>query len=490
MEEIRGTSGKGDINKQSTERTPEGRPEIDKREGKEHSNAKPRYRLARTYGITLDKWQLDFLACKGDKILCCGRQVGKTVICAIDAGEYAINNPTTKPIVMIAPTERQAYALFIKTLNYLLQKYPKHVIIKGKDRPTKTRIKLKSGVEIYCLPVGKDGLGVRFLTIGRIYKDECSRIPELVHEAVDPALLTTGGDEIDLSTPFGAIGTFHEIWINKDSVYDSFTRFSVTSEKVMQERPICATWTQKQRDKALSKLAQAKSRWSTRRYAQEYLGEFVSDLFRWFDDKLIYECCVLKRRDHIIHDRVYYMGIDLARMGEDKGTFEIVENIDRENIQQVDNIVTEKKFTTETFDRIIELESKWSFKKIGIDAGSGSLGVGLLDFLLREVTVRRKVIALSNIKVMLNYEGDNRRVLLKEDMYDLLKTLMERGKVKLLDDNSIIASLQSIQYEYVMKEGQPTKLRIYGDDSHIVEGLMRAVYLANQKNINTFVDYI
>ena len=40
--------------------------------------------------IVLDPWQKKFIETKGDKILCCGRQVGKSVICGIDAGEYAI----------------------------------------------------------------------------------------------------------------------------------------------------------------------------------------------------------------------------------------------------------------------------------------------------------------------------------------------------------------------------------------------------------------
>ena len=90
--------------------------------------------------IKLDKWQQDFKDTKGDKILCCGRQVGKTEVCGEDAGDYAINNPNTQPIVMIAPTERQSAALFRKTLNYLLERYPNKVVISGKEKPTNKRI--------------------------------------------------------------------------------------------------------------------------------------------------------------------------------------------------------------------------------------------------------------------------------------------------------------------------------------------------------------
>ena len=49
--------------------------------------------------IQLDKWQKDFLETKGDKILCTGRQVGKSTIISQDAGEYAVHN--SKKVIMI-----------------------------------------------------------------------------------------------------------------------------------------------------------------------------------------------------------------------------------------------------------------------------------------------------------------------------------------------------------------------------------------------------
>lgn len=434
--------------------------------------------------IKLDKWQQDFKDTKGDKILCCGRQVGKTEVCGEDAGDYAINNPNTQPIVMIAPTERQSAALFRKTLNYLLERYPNKVVISGKEKPTNKRIMTKDGVEIYCLPVGKDGLGIRFLTIGRLYKDECSRIPEAVHEAVDPALLTTGGDEIQLSTPHGAIGAFYDTWINKDGAFDSFTRFSVTSEEVMANREICETWTQEIKEKALRKLEQAKARWSKRRYAQEYLGEFDEGLHRWFSDDLISNTCILKRRDSIVKDTNYYMGCDIARMGEDEGTFEIIDRISENKLIHIENIITRKKLTNETEDNVWMLDNKYDFNNIFIDAGSGTLGVSVYDHLLADDRTRDKVVAINNAQRPLDKEERKKVKILKEDLYDNLRALMEQGKIKLLDDEEVRASLQSIQYEYEMKDGEPTRVKIWGDYSHITEGLIRAAWCVKYKDLN------
>lgn len=437
--------------------------------------------------VKLDQWQIDFKATKGDKILCCGRQSGKTEVCGEDAGDFAHNNEDSEAILMIAPTERQARALFRKTLAYVLEQYPDEIVINGKEKPTNTRMMMKSGVEIYCLPVGKDGLGVRFITLGRLYKDECSRIPEAVHEAVDPALLITGGDEIQLSTPHGAKGTFYNTWINKDGAFDSFTRFSVTSEEVVANRQICDTWTEKQREKALNKLKQAKARWSKRRYAQEYLGKFDENLHRWFNDNLIKETCTLKRRETIIKDRTYYMGCDIARMGEDEGTFEIIDRISEDELIHIESIVTTKKLTNETEDNVWRLDARYDFKKILIDAGAGTLGVSVFDHLLVDDRTRQKVVAINNAERPLDREGNKKVKLMKEDLYDNLRALMEQGKIKLLDDEDVRASLMSIQYEYVMNDGEPTKIKIWGDYSHIVEGLIRAAWCVKYKDLNPTV---
>lgn len=447
-----------------------------------------RNRVLKNMKLSLDPWQKEFLETKGDKILCCGRQVGKSEICSMDAAEYAVANPNSKPIVMIAPTERQAYGLFSKTLNYLADNYPK-LIRTGKDRPTKERIKLKSGVEIYCLPVGKDGLGIRFLTIGRLYVDEASRVPENVWTAIEPALLTTGGDEILLSTPFGAQGMFYDIFKNKDNAFESFTRFSIDSEKVIQDRLVCETWLQIQRDKALMKLDQAKKRMSKREYAQEFMGQFVEDLHRWFSDELIANTCTLKREDGIRPGSDYFMGCDIARMGEDEGTFEIVRKINKDNYVQVENIVTTKKLTTETYRNIKSLEQKYIFQKIYIDAGAGSLGVAIFDMCLDDDMLKRKVVAINNADRPLDHDKEKgkRTKILKEDLYDNLRALMEQGKIKLLDDEDLIESLRSVQYEYLMKEGEPTRLRIFGDYTHIAEGLIRAAWSSKSKELNIWI---
>lgn len=434
--------------------------------------------------LVYDKWQEDFITTTGNKILCTGRQVGKSEICAKDAAEYAINNPTSKPIVMIAPTERQAQLLFQKTLDYLSTHYQKYIMTK-KDRPTQTRIKLKINkkiVEIYCLPVGATGLGIRGFTIGRLYVDEASRLPEMVWEAVLPALATTAADMIILSTPFGAQGTFHDIWINKDGAYDDFTRISVTTEEVYKERPISATWTEVQKQKALEYIERCKRRFSKRQFMQEYLGKFVDDLHRWFSDELIEQTCTLTRPDYFIEEANYFMGVDIARMGEDKSTFQIFMRT-KDSMVHVESITTEKKYTTQTEQLIIDLDKRYKFKRIYIDAGSGSLGVSIFDHLFP--LFKKRLMAINNAKRIIEYnpKGEPYMVKLqKEDLYHNLRALMEQSRIRLLNDEELKYELASIQYEYVVKEGQPTKLRIFANPSaDIVEGVTRGAWGVKEK---------
>jgi len=433
--------------------------------------------------MQLDKWQSDFLNCKTDKILCTGRQVGKSTVCAIDAGQWAVDNPHSNPILIIAPTERQAYGLFDKVLGWLAVNYPK-LIMKGKNRPTKEKISLTNGNLIYCLPVGQSGLGVRFLTIGRLYVDEASRVPEDVWSAVLPSLLTTGANAIYLSTPFGAVGEFYRCWTNKDKAYDSFTRFSINSEQVVMNREISPSWTQQQKDKALIFLEQCKSRMSRREYSQEFLGNFEQDLQRYFSEELIRKCCTGKRPEHFTTRYKYYMGCDLARMGEDYSSFEVIQKVSDDKLIQVENIETRKTLTTDTEKKIIEMNERYDFREIYIDAGAGTLGVSILDHLLVTPSTKNKIVAINNRSR--TYEaGDDAKSqkLLKEDLYCNLLALMEQGRIVLLDDSDLMESLRSVQYEYVTTPYKATRLRIFGQFTHAVEGLIRACWCIHDKRL-------
>jgi hypothetical protein len=429
--------------------------------------------------INLDSWQREILETKGSIILCSGRQVGKSTIISIRDGERAVKNPN-ESILIISSTERQAYEIFMKILNYLEDNYP-HMISKGKDRPTKHIIHLKNGSIIRCLPTGRAGTGIRGFTITKLTGEEASFIDEDVWSAVTPMLLTTGGDMDLLGTPHGKKGYFWECYCNKNN---HFKVFHVNSEEVIRNREVSKSWTQAQKEGALRHLEQEKSRMSKREYAQEYMGEFVEELSQFFSDELINKTCVLKRTEPRT-EHTYFMGCDIARMGEDEGTIEIVDRSDREHLVHVESIVTKKKLTTETEKNIIDADKIWKCKNIYLDAGAGTLGVSVYDHLYDHFD-RRKVIAINNRALADNLDRDrnNKFKLLKEDLYNNLLYLMESEKIQLLDDDEVIMSLKSVQYEYLKIAGKGTRLRIFGNYTHIVEGLIRAVWCVKDKHLN------
>ena len=72
---------------------------------------------------------------------------------------------------------------------------------------------------------------------------------------------------------------------------------------------------------------------------------------------------------------------------------------------------------------------------------------------------------------------------MKEDLYNNLLNLMEKGNIKLFDDPEILLSLKSIQYEYTDYKN----LKIFGNYSHITEALVRAAWCMRDKSLNIYI---
>ena len=427
--------------------------------------------------IELDQWQKDILAHEGHFLLCTGRQVGKTLTFAIKAAQYMIKHPNAR-IIVVSLTEDQAQLIIVMVLDYFERNYKKEIEVK-KKQPTKNKILLKNGSQILARPVGNTGDAVRGFTGDVLIVDEASKMPEHMWTAAKPTLLTTGGQLWICSTPFGKKGYFYECFLNKNK---RFKVFHISSEEVIHNRPITPAWTQQRKEESIAFLEEEKRDNSKLVYAQEYLGKFIDELRQLFSDKWIDMVCTLERTNQAKGD--YYLGCDLARMGGDELSFEIIKKIDKDNFIHVENITDKYRLTTWAYDMIIDLERTWNFQKegIGIDAGSGALGVGILDFLLRNEETKYKVIAMNNLQRIMDKEGDKKRALLKEDMYMNLLSLGEKGKVKLLNEDNVRLSLKSVQYEYVVKEDRVSQFKIFGRYTHIAEGLVRALWLANRGN--------
>lgn len=410
--------------------------------------------------ITLDPWQQQVLTTKGNVVLRSGRQVGKSTIISIKAGDYAAKN-SNKTILVIASVERQALLLFEKILSHIYINH-KSMIKKGKDRPTKHILKLKNGSVIHCLPTGLSGYGIRGYTIDLLIADEAAFIPEEVWRAVTPMLAITRGMIILLSTPHTAEGYFYRCFDD-----ETFTNFHISSEDCPRKDPVF--------------LEHEKRRMTRAQYAQEYLGEFMDELRQFFPSKLI--------KDNTWNptkiEGDLYLGVDFAGYGGDQNAFVVVKMTgdDLLEVMKIETTTADQvqcNITGDTIDRIVKLNKQYHFRQIFVD--DGGLGSPIFDILLKTPGVKRKVVGINNARRSIDRE-DRKTKLMKEDLYGNLLRLMERHHIRLLEHNELRLSLKSIQYEFT-DEG---KMKIFGSYTHICEALIRAAWCVKAKHLKPFV---
>jgi len=421
---------------------------------------------------------------RGDIILCKGRRIGGTEIFSIKAAERMISQPGVK-IVFVSLTEDQAKICILVALNYLTVKYPR-MIGTGKNRPTLTKIMTKSGSSFSVKPVGNTGNAVRGFDGDVLGVDEAPWQPKMMWKAARPIISTNDGEIWMWGTPADDEGYFWEQYNKAKNLKDPNARFKVwhlNSEEVLFKRPISASWTQKQRDGAIRILAEEKRDMTEVEYGNEYLGLFLTDIKRFFSEELIEKCCILRREPKMEGER--FLGVDVGRM-YDPSAFEDVCKVGK-MIYHVDSQITEKTFTTETQSKIIEMDAAVKYKGIGIDAGSGALGVGVYDNLMVVSKIAWKLQAMNNRSIALDREGKRKQTLKGIDYYNNLKAMMENGEVQLLKDGAVMKSLKSIRWEVSDEKSSESKFKIISNDSHIVEGLMRAVYLAKGKHLKLWV---
>lgn len=440
--------------------------------------------MAKGNKIILDDWQKEFLDYRGDKLLCTGRRVGKTYIMARGAIDRMMKEPGLR-VMIFSLTEEQAMLIIAMATAYAQEAY-KTLTSKKKIDTNKKTLTLKNGSVMKCRAAGDTGDSGRGFEADILIIDEASRMGQFFWIAARPIILMSAGELWLASTPFGKRGYFWESFNEAYNLKNPEARFKVfytTTEKVVNERKITKDWTEEKKQKILATLEADKRTMSRLEYGQEYLGLFLEDLQQFFPDELIKNCQVMKRPDNIIKNKNYYLGQDIARMGDDETTSCIgyLTEDEEPEIVQVENLVTKHTYLTETFKANLELDNIYDFKKMFID--DEGIGIGVFDMMIDNDQLKRKTIGINNSKRVIDYEGKEKGIL-KTDLYYHLRGLMEKGKIKLLSDDSIFQSLKSVQYEYsVDVKGNP-QIKISGNYTHIAEGLIRLAQATKYKELN------
>jgi hypothetical protein len=162
--------------------------------------------FAVSLGIIPDEWQVEVLASDHPrKILCCGRQTGKSTVAAILALHKALTQPGSV-VLVVAPGERQAKLLFSKALS--LYRQAGHPLPAHSER--RTGLELSNGSIIEALPAVERT--TRGYSVDLLIVDEAAAVPEMDYHGILPALIATRGEQVLLSTPRGKRGFFWEIW--------------------------------------------------------------------------------------------------------------------------------------------------------------------------------------------------------------------------------------------------------------------------------------
>lgn len=444
--------------------------------------------------MIFDDWQQEIIDYKGNITLRSGRQVGKSTTVGKRRAKLMLDHPDSNSLI-IAPSQRQSSQLFIKVMSWLEIEHQAAIEKAGgyqskpeisarrnmelkrlfeqehgiyAENPTKTTVKLKNGSICYALPAGKTGVYLRTFALDFLDIDEAAFVPDAVYTALKPMLAVSRkkrglGWETFLSTPFGKGGFFYDSHFD-----DDYKQFHVNSEKC--ER--------------IPKdfLLKEKKRLTRIEYAQEYLGEFIDEFNQFFPTALIKKRMTFMRwsfKDDFKKTAKYFLGVDVARYGQDENAFVILEMETGKCQRIVSTETTERKSLADTYKKILKLDEGYNFNRIFID--DTGIGAGVTDLLIDKLG--RKVVGLSNAKKTVDKEGRTGKIF-KEDLYSHASLMLETdGKLELKNCLKLLRSLKSMTFSYTTEKN----LKIYGKYSHLAEAFVRACWAEKAKSLKLFV---
>ena len=104
------------------------------------------------------------------------------------------------------------------------------------------------------------------------------------------------------------------------------------------------------------------------------------------------------------------MGNDLARRGGDYFTAEVLKKAKNNISYQIDHFHKKDLDTIENEQLIIEFTQKHNCRAVGIDSGSGTLGVSVLDHLLQLSYMKRRLIPMNNRTISIDRDESKQRM--------------------------------------------------------------------------------
>ncbi len=374
------------------------------------------------------------------------RQTGKSTSIAIFSILYTLLNPK-KQVLIVAPTDEQAGELFEKIRGIISMLNEREKIV---DMLTKRQVLFKNKSMIRAMTTGDKGTSIRGKTADVLLIEEAAFIKQSIYdEVLRPLLLATKGKIIEVSTPFGKGGFFYNHCSSSDwSVHH-------------------LPWTEAVKYGAIDEkeVLRAKEETNSLAFAAEYEAIFIESARNYFTHDELKECIdsiyqpieernLINEKDRP-NDGEYYLGVDLARLGQDSTVFIVIRKGDQKT-NTPHRVCFIHQLPKGTIDAAVDyakwLHEKFKFRKIYADMTG--LGAGFVDFLAKELNnpkYKKTVTTTFNPKPLTNdvVTGVTFTIKQKMDMYSYLKLLIQQKMIRYPNHSKLLWELQQFEYEII-----------------------------------------
>jgi hypothetical protein len=291
--------------------------------------------------------------------------------------------------------------------------------------------------------------------------------------AARPIILTNAGEIWMWGTPAAKEGYFWEQFDKAYNKKDPEARFKVwykPTPEVLNNRPICETWTQKQKDGVIKNIKEEQASMTAKEFGNEYLGLFLEDLQQFFPTDLIRKSMTIVDRSPFPVHNTRFLGVDVGSIEDPSVLVSVSRSEDKKKYRMFSCEIIKHAKLRETTIKVIESDKQFNYKGIFVD--STGIGLGCFQELMYQDQTRYKTKAVENAARSIDQDDKQKKRILKEDLYANLKLLMEQNAIDLFDIPEVFDSLSSVQYEI---DKDTRQVSIFGRNTHLCEALIRAV---------------
>jgi len=157
-------------------------------------------------GFAPDPWQASVMKSRGNVLLNCSRQSGKSTTTSVIGLHTALYRPGAL-VLLVSPSLRQSRELFAKLTGFLRRLEPRPRLVEDNH----LSLTLENGSRVVALPGSPDTIR-GFSAPALVIEDEAAFVDDGLYRAVRPMLAVSNGRLLLMSTPFGRRGHFYEAW--------------------------------------------------------------------------------------------------------------------------------------------------------------------------------------------------------------------------------------------------------------------------------------